>query len=108
MVPGLIDNHNHIVLLGIRPGHHTPLESATSIADVQATLRTRAQKVPAGEFITSMGGWNPVQFTEKRLPTLAELDAATATIPCWCSRASPDRPPPTRPAAPSSRRRASR
>ena len=36
VVPGLIDNHNHIVLLGIRPGYHTPLESATSIADVQA------------------------------------------------------------------------
>ena len=26
VVPGLIDNHNHIVLLGIRPGYHTPLE----------------------------------------------------------------------------------
>src|SRR5688500_9623436 len=34
VVPGIVDNHNHIVLLGIRPGHHTPLESATSIADV--------------------------------------------------------------------------
>jgi predicted amidohydrolase YtcJ len=28
-----------------------------------------------------MGGWNPVQFTEKRLPTLAELDAATNRHP---------------------------
>jgi predicted amidohydrolase YtcJ len=81
VVPGIIDNHNHIVLMGIRPGYHTPLESATSIADVQATLRTRAQNVPAGGFITSMGGWNPVQFTEKRLPSLAELDAATARHP---------------------------
>ena len=26
VVPGLIDNHNHIVLLGNRPGYHTPLE----------------------------------------------------------------------------------
>jgi adenine deaminase len=26
VLPGLIDNHNHIVLLGIRPGYHTPLE----------------------------------------------------------------------------------
>ena len=34
-VPGLIDNHNHIVLLGLRPGHDTRLESAESIADVQ-------------------------------------------------------------------------
>jgi predicted amidohydrolase YtcJ len=81
VVPGIIDNHNHIVLLGIRPGHHTPLESATSIADVQATIRARAKSVPAGGFITSMGGWNPAQFAEKRLPTLAELDAAAPDHP---------------------------
>jgi hypothetical protein len=80
-VPGLIDNHNHIVLLGIRPGYHTPLESATSIADVQATIKARAKGVPAGAFITSMGGWNPAQFAEKRLPTLAELDTATSEHP---------------------------
>jgi predicted amidohydrolase YtcJ len=80
-VPGLIDNHNHIVLLGIRPGYHTPLESATSIADVQSAIAARAKTVPAGGFITSMGGWNPAQFAEKRLPTLAELDAAAAGHP---------------------------
>jgi hypothetical protein len=81
VVPGLIDNHNHIVLLGIRPGYHTPLESATSIAEVQATIKARAKSVPAGQFITSMGGWNPAQSAEKRLPTLAELDAATSDHP---------------------------
>jgi len=80
-VPGLIDNHNHIVLLGIRPGYHTPLESAASIAEVQSAIRARAKGVPAGAFITSMGGWNPAQFAEKRLPTLAELDAAAAQHP---------------------------
>ena len=80
-VPGLIDNHNHIVLLGIRPGHHTPLEGAASIADVQTILKARAKGVPAGAFITSMGGWNQAQFAEKRLPTLAELDSAAPDHP---------------------------
>src|SRR5438552_1559212 len=28
-VPGIIDNHNHIVLMGNRPGHHLPLENAS-------------------------------------------------------------------------------
>jgi len=81
VVPGLIDNHNHIVLLGIRPGYHTPLEGAASIAEVQTVIKARAKGVPAGGFITSMGGWNPAQFAEKRLPTLAELDAATSEHP---------------------------
>jgi predicted amidohydrolase YtcJ len=80
-VPGLIDNHNHIVLLGIRPGYDTRLETAASIADVQAAIKARAQGVPAGGFITAMGGWNPAQFAEKRLPTLAELDAAAPNHP---------------------------
>lgn len=80
-VPGLIDNHNHIVLLGLRPGYDTRLETAASIADVQAAVAARAKTVPAGKFITAMGGWNPAQFAEKRLPTLAELDAASMDHP---------------------------
>src|SRR2546423_4319322 len=34
VVPGIIDNHNHIVLMGNRPGFHTPLENALSLQDV--------------------------------------------------------------------------
>lgn len=81
VTPGLIDNHNHIVLLGIRPGHDSRLEAAASIKDVQAAIAARAKSVPAGEFITAMGGWNQVQFAEKRLPTSAELDAAAPDHP---------------------------
>ncbi len=80
-VPGLIDNHNHIVLLGLRPGYDTRLETAASIKDVQAAIAARAKSVPAGKFITAMGGWNQVQFAEKRLPTLEELDAASSDHP---------------------------
>ncbi|HTR35521.1 MAG TPA: amidohydrolase family protein [Bryobacteraceae bacterium] len=81
VVPGLIDDHNHIVLLGLRPGHDTRLETAASVADVQAMFAARAKTVPAGQFITAMGGWNPLQFAEKRMPTLAELDAAASNHP---------------------------
>ena len=81
VVPGLIDNHNHIVLLGMRPGHDIRLETAASIADVQAMLRTKAATVPRGEFITTLGDWNAKQFAEKRAPTLAELDAALPAHP---------------------------
>ena len=80
-VPGLIDNHNHIILLGLRPGHDTRLENAASIADVQAIIRARSRAVPPGEFITAMGGWTPAQFAENRLPTLAELDVAAPSHP---------------------------
>jgi len=81
VVPGLIDNHNHIVLLGMRPGHDIRLETAASIADVQTMLREKARTVPKGEFITTLGDWNAKQFAEKRAPTMAELDAALPDHP---------------------------
>ncbi|KAK0716781.1 hypothetical protein B0T26DRAFT_828246, partial [Lasiosphaeria miniovina] len=84
-VPGLIDSHNHLVLLSNRPGYHTPLENVYSIADVQAAYRQRAAAgaVPAGAFITSIGGFHFNQFRERRLPTLAELDAAAPDNPAF-------------------------
>ena len=80
-VPGLVDNHNHFLLLGLRPGHDTRLETATSIADIQAAIRARVKTVKPGDWITAMGGWTPAQFAENRLPTLAELDAAAPANP---------------------------
>lgn len=86
-VPGLIDNHNHIVLLGLRPGHDTRLEAAASIDDVQAALRARAAALPAGEWLTSIGGFDINQFVPPpgapRFPTLAELDAAAPNHPVY-------------------------
>ena len=75
VVPGIIDAHNHIVLVGNRPGWHTPLEHVFTIPDAVAALKTRAAKVPAGEFITTVGPISAMQFDERRLPNLAELDA---------------------------------
>ncbi|KAI0438193.1 amidohydrolase family-domain-containing protein [Xylaria telfairii] len=84
-IPGLIDCHNHIVLLGNRPGYHTPLENAYSVADVQNIYRSRAASVSTGSFITTIGGFHPNQFSERRLPTLDELDQAVPDNPVFVS-----------------------
>ena len=77
VVPGMIDNHFHVQLVGSRPGYETrTIETAFSIADVQNVIRERAKGVPEGAFITAIGGLLPRQFAENRLPTLAELDTA--------------------------------
>ena len=81
VVPGLIDNHNHFVLLGLRPGHDVRLETAASIAELKAVIAARSMTIPAGQWITSMGGWTPGQLAENRMPTLAELDAAAPRHP---------------------------
>ena len=75
VIPGIIDAHNHIVLVGNRPGWHTPLEHVLTIPEAIAELKTRSNDVPRGEFITTVGPISAMQFAERRLPNLMELDA---------------------------------
>lgn len=84
VVPGLIESHTHFVSLANRPGYHVAqLELASNIAEVQEMLAARRPDVPPGQFITAMGGWNPIQWAERRLPTRAELDAAVPDRPVF-------------------------
>jgi predicted amidohydrolase YtcJ len=59
------------------------IESAFSIAGLQKALQAKAGALPAGAWITAVGGWAPNQFAERRLPTLAELDAAAPNHPVY-------------------------
>jgi predicted amidohydrolase YtcJ len=82
VIPGIIDNHNHIVLLGLRPGHDTRLESASSIDEALAMLAARAGTLARGEWITSIGGFDLPQLGG-RFPTLAEIDRAVPDHPVY-------------------------
>src|SRR5688572_8028013 len=84
VIPGMIDNHFHVQLVANRPGYETrTIENAFTIAQAQDVIRERAKGVPEGAFITAIGGLQAVQFTENRLPTLAELDAAAPRHPVY-------------------------
>jgi predicted amidohydrolase YtcJ len=86
-VPGIIDNHNHIVLLGLRPGRDTRLEFANSIPEVLATFAARAREAKRGEWITAIGGFHRNQFFPDpqpiRFPTLEELTKAVPNHPLF-------------------------
>jgi hypothetical protein len=84
VVPGLIESHTHFVSLANRVGYHVAdVELSRNIADVLAFLAARRSDVPEGGFITAMGGWNPNQWEEGRLPTMAELDEAVPDRPVF-------------------------
>jgi predicted amidohydrolase YtcJ len=92
VVPGIIDNHNHLVLMGNRPGYHTPLENAHSLAEALATIGARTREVPRDAWITTIGGFhfnhfyaNPADKTTGRFPTLAELDSVAPNNPVFLS-----------------------
>jgi hypothetical protein len=86
VVPGFFDAHVHYTRAGINPGYEARrIERAFSIAELQEAIARRAESVPAGEFITCIGGWNHTQFTEARRPTKSELDAAAPKHPVYIS-----------------------
>jgi len=84
-VPGLIDNHNHIILLGLRPGHDVRLDKARSIGKALELLAAKAAEVKPGEWVVTLGGINRNQFVPPpaapRFPNLAELDEALPNNP---------------------------
>jgi len=86
VVPGLIESHTHFVSLANRPGYHVAQwELASTTADVLAALGARRLRgdVPVGAFITAMGAGVPNIWHERRMPTLAELDAAVPDRPVF-------------------------
>jgi predicted amidohydrolase YtcJ len=86
VIPGLIDSHCHFIRDGLNPGHEVrALELAASIAELQSMIAERAKTAPAGQFISCVSGWNINGLAEKRLPTVAELDAAAPNNPIYIS-----------------------
>src|SRR5215510_7153712 len=86
VIPGFFDAHVHYTRAGINPGYEARrIERAFSIAELQESIARRASSVPAGEFITCIGGWNHTQFAEARRPTKAELDEAAPKHPVYIS-----------------------
>jgi predicted amidohydrolase YtcJ len=77
----LIDTHVHISYFAGRPGYAVHLDSASSVAEVQAIIRARAAGLKRGDWITAVEGWSLAQLEEKRMPTLTELDAAAPNNP---------------------------
>src|SRR5262245_15863394 len=59
VIPGLCDSHVHYTRAGVNPGYEARrIERAFSIAELQEAIAARSTSVPAGAFITCIGGWN--------------------------------------------------
>jgi predicted amidohydrolase YtcJ len=81
-IPGLIDNHLHL----LRAGNTWELELRWDGIDSRKRaiemLRTRAKSVGPGGWVFNIGGWATAQFTDDRKPfTREELDAIAPDNP---------------------------
>lgn len=83
VLPGLQDSHLHAVRAGLTWDRELHWEELRSLTSALASIRERAATVPAGTWITVVGGWHERQFAEKRMPTREELDGVAPDHPVF-------------------------
>src|SRR6202453_2406946 len=75
-LPGLIDNHLHIIRGGLNFNMELRWDGVRSLADAMAMLKQQVAITPPPQWVRVVGGFTEHQFAEKRLPTIEELNAA--------------------------------
>ncbi|WP_447779846.1 amidohydrolase [Variovorax boronicumulans] len=83
VLPGLIDNHLHIIRGGLNYNMELRWDGVKSLADAMGMLRRQVAITPAPQWVRVVGGFTEHQFVEKRLPTLAELNAVAPDTPVF-------------------------
>src|SRR5262245_40621183 len=82
VIPGLIDNHMHLLRAGTTWQSEVRLDGVASRKEALDRLRARAKAIAPGEWISTLGGWTIEQFADDSRPfTRAELDAAVPSHP---------------------------
>ncbi|RYJ01709.1 MAG: amidohydrolase, partial [Acetobacteraceae bacterium] len=83
VIPGLADNHIHIIRGGLNYNLELRWDGVRSLADAMDMLRAQVARTPAPQWVRVVGGFTEHQFAEKRLPTLAEINAAAPETPVF-------------------------
>src|SRR6201997_4809783 len=83
ILPGLIDNHLHIIRGGLNFNMELRWDGVRSLADAMAMLAQQVAITPPPQWVRVVGGFTEHQFAEKRLPTIEELNAAAPDTPVF-------------------------
>jgi len=83
VLPGLIDNHLHIIRGGLSFNMELRWDGVRSLADALAMLKKQVAITPPPQWVRVVGGFTEHQFVEKRLPTIDELNAIAPDTPVF-------------------------
>ncbi len=83
IIPGLIDSHMHIIRGGLNYNMELRWDGVPTLADAMAMLKRQVDNTPAPQWVRVVGGFTEHQFAEKRLPTIAELNAVAPDTPVF-------------------------
>ena len=83
VLPGLIDNHLHIIRGGLNFNLELRWDGVKSLADAMDMLKRQVAVTPPPQWVRVVGGFTEHQFVEKRLPTLDEINAVAPDTPVF-------------------------
>ena len=82
VIPGLIDNHMHLLRAGTTWAKELRLDGVESRKQALEMLSTRTKMVGPGEWVYTIGGWAHQQFADDSRPfTREDLDRAAPNNP---------------------------
>ncbi|MDR3509150.1 MAG: amidohydrolase [Caulobacteraceae bacterium] len=82
-LPGLIDNHLHIIRGGLNFNMELRWDGVRSLSDAMSMLRRQVAVTPPPQWVRVVGGFSETQFQERRLPTIEELNAVAPDTPVF-------------------------
>ncbi|HEV3345230.1 MAG TPA: amidohydrolase [Pirellulales bacterium] len=83
VLPGLIDNHLHIIRGGLNFNMELRWDGVRSLSDAMSMLKRQVAITPPPQWVRVVGGFAEHQFAEKRLPTIDELNAVAPDTPVF-------------------------
>ena len=83
LIPGLIDSHTHVIRGGLNYNMELRWDGVPSLSGAMAMLKRQVDRTPAPQWVRVVGGFTEHQFAEKRLPTLAEINAVAPDTPVF-------------------------
>src|SRR5947207_2262189 len=82
VIPGLIDNHLHLLRAGSTWQWEVRWDGVATRKEALDLLRARTKALKPGEWIYNLGGWTIDQFSDDKRPfSRAELDAIAPDNP---------------------------
>jgi len=83
VIPGLIDSHIHPIRGGLNYNMELRWDGVSSLADALSMLKIQVQNTPPPQWVRVVGGWSEFQFTERRMPTLDEINEVSPDTPVF-------------------------
>src|SRR5262245_66250372 len=83
VIPGLNDSHLHLIRGGLNYNLELRWDGVPSLADALRMLREQAARTPPPQWVRVVGGWTELQFAERRMPTLDEINRAAPDTPVF-------------------------